>query len=124
VYEMVGIVCCRAARHRLASRVRGSVMVIAVGTGEGRRVAFDPPLEAKYMSIDGTFCGDCVVLNTGEDGGLIEHIPPTFIEFFLIFASAPRPVFRRCRRAWVHDTRMAVEYQRKGFGLASRVGRQ
>ena len=97
---------------------------MAVGAGGGRLVAFDPPLEARYMSIDGTACGDCFVLNMGEDSGLIEHIPPTFDEFFLIFSSMPRPVFRRCKRAWIRGTRMAVEYQRKGFRLESDMGQQ
>lgn len=80
--------------------------------GEARRVPFNPPLEARYMSVDGCFAGNCLVLNTGEDGALLSNIPPTLDEFFLIFTSAARPVLRRCKRVWVRGGKMNVDYQR------------
>lgn len=87
-------------------------MVIDPANGEARRVPFNPPLEARYMSVDGCFAGNCLVLNTGEYGALLENTPPTLDEFFLIFTSAARPVFRRCKRAWVRGSKMDVDYQR------------
>lgn len=96
-------------------------MVIDAGKREAPRVPFDPPLEARYMSIDGTFCGDCLVLNTGEDGALLQHVSPTFDEFFLLFTSGIRPVFRRCRRVRIRGAEMEVAYQRKRHSFAKHM---
>jgi hypothetical protein len=99
-------------------------MVTDVEKGEARRVTFDPPLKAKYMSTDSALSGDCLVLNAGEDCALIEHVPPFLDEFFLIFSSAPRQVFRRCKRAWIDGTKIDVEYQRKVRSFARYMKQQ
>jgi hypothetical protein len=99
-------------------------MVTDVEKGEARRVTFDPPLKAKYMSTDGAFSGDCLVLNAGEDGALVEHVPPSLDEFFLIFTSAPCQVFRRCKRAWIDGTKIDAEYQRNVRSFARHMKQQ
>lgn len=87
-------------------------MVTDTAKDGARRVPFNPPLEAKYMSVDGSLGGNCLVLNTGESGALLEHVPPTLNQFFLIFTStsAVRPVYRLCKRAWVQGSKMEVDY--------------
>lgn len=69
------------------------LMVIDPANGEARRVPLNPPREARYMSVDGCFAGNCLVLNTPEYGALLENIPPTLDEFFLNVTSAARPGF-------------------------------
>ncbi|WP_035686466.1 hypothetical protein [Bradyrhizobium sp. Cp5.3] len=90
------------------------MVIDTANDGAARRVQFNPPLEANYMTVDGIRSGNCLVLNTGDDGALLEHVPPTLREFFLIFtsASAVRPVYRRCKRASIQGTKMDVDYDR------------
>jgi hypothetical protein len=74
------------------------------------------------MSIDGTRCAPCLVVDTSDSGAQLEfeRLSPTLTEFFLVFTNSATPVFRRCRRVWVNGTRMGVEYERKKAGVARR----
>ena len=87
------------------------------------RIKFEPPLAAKYMSIDGTFCASCAVIDASDTGAQLEfeRASPGLNEFFLMFTTSPLPVFRRCRRVWVNGNRMGVEYQRKQAGVAKHL---
>jgi hypothetical protein len=40
-------------------------------------------------------------------------------EFFLLLTGFSNPVFRRCRRKWVHGTQIGVSFKRTGIGIRS-----
>jgi hypothetical protein len=87
------------------------------------RVKFEPPLAARYMSIDGTFCAPCKVIDASDSGSQLEfeNSAAPLTEFFLVLTSSPTPVFRRCRRVWINGNRMGVEYQRRVAGKPGRA---
>lgn len=89
---------------------------------EPKRVKFDPPLSAKCASIDGIWSDDCVVVEVW-DGGARLHVSWTddLEQFFLLFTSSVKPVYRRCKRVWTRGGEIEVEYQRKrpSFALDS-----
>lgn len=87
-------------------------MVIGPANGEARRVPFNPPLEARYMSVDGCFAGNCLVLNTGEDGALLENIPPTLEEFFFDLHFGGKAGFSTMQASMGAGSKMDVDYQR------------
>jgi hypothetical protein len=78
-----------------------------------KRVKFEPPLQAKCIAVDGTFCMNCRVIETSQVGAQLECESLIPGEFFLVFVYFPRPVFRRCRRVWINGTRMGVRYLRR-----------
>lgn len=78
------------------------------------RVKFDPPLHARYMSIDGTWWHDCLIIDTSQTGAQIEVTEPitNVTEFFLMLSATTPPVHRRCRIVWYNGNRLGVEYQK------------
>lgn len=79
-------------------------------TGE---VTFDPPLNARYASIDGRSCVDCEVIRISEIGAelrLSERVAH-FTPFLLIFKPPPAPVLRRCKLAWGKGKRIRVLFE-------------
>ncbi|QPF92560.1 hypothetical protein [Bradyrhizobium commune] len=81
---------------------------------EPKRVKFDPPLSAKWASIDGIWSDNCVVVAVWDSGARLRvRSTDELDEFFLLFTSAVNPVFRRCKRVWRSGEEIEVEYQRK-----------
>lgn len=80
---------------------------------EPKRVKFDPPLSAKCTSIDGVWSDNCLVVAVWDSGARLQV---TWIdeldEFFLLFTSSVKPVYRRCKRVWIRGGEIEVEYQR------------
>ncbi len=77
-----------------------------------RQVSFNPPRPVRYVSLDRSAWGDCLVLEVNEDGARIEQIGagPMPAEFFLLFTNQPRAVFRRCRVDWTYANEVGVRY--------------
>src|ERR1700677_3991269 len=70
---------------------------------EYARVTFARSLHAKCMSIYGVWSTDCLVLSVWSTGAQLRvRRPGVLAEFYLLFTSSFRPVFRQCRRvsAW------------------------
>jgi hypothetical protein len=78
------------------------------------RVQFERPLEAKIMAIDGTWCCECHLIDMSESGARIRLESPAagLTEFFLVLSSFGKPVYRRCKRAWVEGAQMGVGFQK------------
>jgi hypothetical protein len=81
---------------------------------EAKRVTFASPLYAKCMSIDGVWATDCLVLSVWDTGARLQvRRPGDLTEFYLLFTSSFRPVFRQCRRVSAWGNVIQVEYQPK-----------
>ena len=79
-----------------------------------KRVIFSSPLHARCMSIDGICSIDCLVLSVWETGAQLQvRRPSELADFYLLFTSSLRPVFRQCRRLSTCSNVIQVAYQRK-----------
>lgn len=86
----------------------------ALHQAETKRVTFARPLHAKCMSIDGVWSTDCLVLSVWDTGAQLRvRRPGDLTEFYLLFTSSFRPVFRQCRRVSAWGNVIQVEYQPK-----------
>ena len=111
----------RPARFVITSELRGYELANSSPPVEPKKepkiVTFDPPLDAQCMSVDGTWRIDCLVLAVWERGARLEVKRPKvltqFSEFFLLFSSFQKPVFRHCKRVWTRGYEIGVEYQQK-----------
>ncbi|SHN65824.1 hypothetical protein [Bradyrhizobium erythrophlei] len=80
---------------------------------ETKRVTFATPLYAKCTPIDGVWSTDCLVLSVWDTGAQLQvRRPGDLTEFYLLFTSSFRPVFRQCRRVSACGNVIQVEYQR------------
>jgi hypothetical protein len=66
------------------------------------------------MSVDGVCCTDCLVLSVWDTGAQLQvGRPGDLAEFYLVFTSSPKPVFRRCKRVGICGDLIEVAYQSK-----------
>lgn len=78
---------------------------------EPKRVVFSTPVSAGCMSVDGLWSTDCLVLSVWDAGAQLEvSLPGHLAEFYLLFTSPPRPVFRQCRRISTRGRVIEVAY--------------
>jgi PilZ domain len=85
------------------------------------RVLFDLPLDVRVMTVDGTWTGDCLLIEMTDGGAQLkvtDHAA-ALTEFFLILNSFGPPVFRHCKRAWVDGDRMGVSFNKANIGIKS-----
>jgi hypothetical protein len=90
------------------------MIVIAAERRKGApRVKFERPLDVRVMSIDGTWCRECHLIDVSETGARIELTGPAadLIEFFLLLTTFGNPVFRRCKREWIDGAQMGVSFR-------------
>jgi hypothetical protein len=75
-------------------------------------VEFEHPIPAKIMSIDGTWGGDVQLINISDTEAEIEAVGKIadLAEFFLLLTGFGQPVYRRCKRKWVHGARIGVSF--------------
>ena len=87
-----------------------------MGQGEQRkdkRVAFERPIEARLMSIDGTWQRACKIHDVSEMGaklvidGAVTDIGQR--EFFLVLSPVGL-VYRHCELAWVNGEFVGVQF--------------
>jgi hypothetical protein len=85
----------------------------ALQSGNEKTVRFDPPRSAICISLEGRFCTECLVVSVWDGGARlnVEDVQ-ALTEFVLLFATAPRPVMRRCKRVAVCGKLIDVEYVR------------
>jgi hypothetical protein len=85
------------------------------------RVKFDRPLEARVMAIDGTWSRESFLMDVSDTEAEIEvkgH-SAELTEFFLVLTRFGSPVFRRCKRVWVHGARIGVSFNDAKIGIKS-----
>jgi hypothetical protein len=75
-------------------------------------VKFDRPLDIRVMSIDGTRCGEGLLIEISDSDAVIEltNHAVDHAEFFLLLTGFANPVFRRCTRKWVRGTQIGVTF--------------
>jgi hypothetical protein len=85
------------------------------------RVEFDQPLEARAMTIDGTWSGDCLLIDISETGARLKVTGHAIelTEFFLMLTSFGPPVFRLCKRVWVQGDLMGVSFNKTNIEIKS-----
>ena len=83
------------------------------------RVEFERPLPVRVMAIDGTWSDDCFLIDISDTEAQLELTaqPAELAEFFLMLTSFGSPVFRRCRRKWVHGARVGVSFHKSQIGI-------
>jgi hypothetical protein len=88
---------------------------------DARHVKFEQPLEVRVMTIDGTWCDDCSLVDISDTAAQIELTgrAAELTEFFLMLTSFGNPVFRRCRREWVDGAKMGVSFKKTNIGIKS-----
>jgi hypothetical protein len=89
--------------------------------GDEPRVKFERPLDITVMTIDGTRSGEGRLNEISDSEAQIEltgHMAELG-EFFLMLTGFGNPVFRRCRRKWVHGAQMGVSFERTDIGIKS-----
>ena len=84
-------------------------------------VKFDPPLDIRVMTIDGTWRGEGRLIEISDSEAQIELTghATELSEFFLMLTGFGNPVFRRCRRKWVDGAQMGVTFKRTDIGIKS-----
>ena len=82
----------------------------------GKRVAFEHPVSAQLMAIDGTWRRECAIEDVSDDGAKltvgssIEGLQLN--EFFLVLSSTGL-AYRRCKLAWVNGDQIGVTFLRQ-----------
>lgn len=95
------------------------MMMMGTNEGDARRVKFDRPLEVRVMAIDGTWYRESFLIDVSDTGAEIEvtGLAAELSEFFLLLTSFGSPVFRRCKREWVHGARVGVSFNKTNIGI-------
>lgn len=84
---------------------------------DGKRVAFERPIEARLMAIDGTWQRPCKIHDVSETSaklvidGSITDIGQK--EFFLVL-SATGLAYRHCELSWVNGEFVGVQFMNRG----------
>ena len=80
-----------------------------------KRVAFEHPVAAQLMAIDGTWRRECSMFDVSDEGAKltvgssIEGLQLT--EFFLVLSSTGL-AYRRCKLTWVNGDQIGVTFLR------------
>ena len=79
-------------------------------TERSRRVQFEPSYPARIVSIDGTRCLNCEIVDISQtDAQLsVQGAMNELKEFFLVLSTVGKPAYRRCRLVWVRGDRIGV----------------
>jgi hypothetical protein len=85
------------------------------------RVKFEQPLPIRVMSADGTRSSDGFLIEISDRDAEIQltAYAGELSEFFLMLTGFGNPVFRRCRRTWVHGAQMGISFSRTDIGIKS-----
>jgi hypothetical protein len=80
---------------------------------ETKKVHFEPPLPARFVTLDGSWSTACEVTAVWATGARlrVKHPPP--VRFMLLFAWSPNVVSRSCRRVRWRGENVWVDYVRQ-----------
>jgi len=88
-----------------------------------KRVAFEHPVTAQLMAIDGTWRRECSIYDVSDEGAKlavgssIEGLALT--EFFLVLSSTGL-AYRHCKLAWVNGDQIGVTFLKRNKKSAAR----
>jgi hypothetical protein len=89
-----------------------------------KRVAFERPVPAQLMAIDGTWRRECSIYDVSDDGAKIavgSSIEGLQISEFFLVLSTTGLAYRRCQLAWVNGDQIGVIFLKRGH---KKTGRQ
>lgn len=89
-----------------------------------KRVAFERPVPAQLMAIDGTWRRECSIYDVSDDGAKIavgSSIEGLQISEFFLVLSTTGLAYRRCQLAWVNGDQIGVIFLKRG---QKKTGRQ
>jgi hypothetical protein len=94
-------------------------MMMRTNEEDALRVKFERPLAVRVMAIDGTWSRESSLIDVSDTGAEIEvtGLAAEPSEFFLLLTSFGSPVFRRCKREWVHGSRVGVSFNKTNIGI-------
>jgi hypothetical protein len=97
------------------------MMMMRTNEEDTLRVKFERPLAVRVMAIDGTWSLESSLIDVSDTGAEIEVTgrAAELSEFFLLLTSFGSPVFRRCKREWVHGARVGVSFKKTNIGMKS-----
>jgi hypothetical protein len=87
--------------------------------GDAPNVRFERPRVVRVMTIDGTWCGEGLLIDISDSEAHLELTgrAAEFGEFFLLLTNFGNPVFRRCRREWVDGAKIGVSFNKTNIGM-------
>lgn len=85
------------------------------------RVQFEPPLDVRVMTIDGTWSGERGLIESSDNGARLKVAghATELTDFFLILNGFGRPVFRHCKKVWVEGQLVGVSFNKTNIGIKS-----
>jgi hypothetical protein len=83
------------------------------------RTTFDPPLDVRVITIDGTWSGESVLIDIADNGARLKMTGRAIAltEFFIILNRFGPPVFRQCKRVWVEGQLVGVNFNKTNIGI-------
>jgi hypothetical protein len=83
------------------------------------RVQFEPPLDVRVMTIDGTWSGEGGLIEISDNDARLKVTghATELTDFFLILNGFGRPVFRHCKRVWVEGPLIGVSFNKTNIGI-------
>jgi len=83
------------------------------------RVQFEPPLDVRVMTIDGTWSGESGLIEISDNGARLKVTghATELTDFLLILNSFGPPVFRHCKRVWVQGQLIGVSFNKTNIGI-------
>ena len=79
----------------------------------GKRVAFEHPVPAQLMAIDGTWRRECCIEDVSDDGAKLtvgSSIEGLQLNEFFLLLSCTGLAYRRCKLAWVNGDQIGVTF--------------
>jgi hypothetical protein len=80
---------------------------------KGKKVHFEPPLPARFVTPEGSASTACEVTTVWETGARLRAKHPPPFQFVLLFASSPIVVSRVCKRVRCRGEDVWVDYVRQ-----------
>ncbi|MEA2958985.1 MAG: hypothetical protein QOJ58_4586 [Alphaproteobacteria bacterium] len=83
------------------------------------RVQFEPPLDVRVMTIDGTWSGESGLIEISDNGARLKVAghATELIDFLLILNSFGPPVFGHCKRVWVQGQLIGVSFNKTNIEI-------
>jgi hypothetical protein len=93
----------------------------------GKRVAFEHPVSAQLMAIDGTWRRECAIEDVSDEGAKLmvgSSIQGLQLSEFFLVLSSTGLAYRRCKLAWVNGDQIGVTFlKHRGKKGAARTAR-
>jgi hypothetical protein len=80
---------------------------------DGKRIAFEHPIPAQLMAIDGTWRRECTIEDVSEEGAKLtvgSSIEGLQLREFFLLLSSTGLAYRRCKLAWVNGDQIGVTF--------------